>query len=205
MARVRGEVGIIVIGVLIALGAQQVVEDWSWREKVDAGREALRQDYITILANAREREGEDPCIRKRLLELRNLLDSNADRLPPLGHIGSPPTRPWYPHSWDSLVASNVSTHMPRTDMLAFADIATQAKSAEDVVDREIEDWAVLYTMVGGGRALAPGEAAQLRIAITDAAYQLNEMRLIAPQARRAIVESGSDRSRHAGGRTGRKR
>lgn len=29
-----GEVGIIVIGVLIALGAQQVVQDWSDRQRV---------------------------------------------------------------------------------------------------------------------------------------------------------------------------
>jgi hypothetical protein len=29
-----GEVGVIVIGVMIALGAQQLLEDWHWRSEV---------------------------------------------------------------------------------------------------------------------------------------------------------------------------
>jgi hypothetical protein len=185
-----GEVGIIVIGVLIALGADAAIEDWRWKAQVAAGRDALREDYITIIANARERESEDGCLRARLIQLRNLLDTNGERLPAIGHIGSPPSRPWYPHSWDSLVASNVSTHMPRDDMLFFAGIATQARSAEDVIDHEMQDWAILYTMVGQSRLLAPGESAQLRKAITDAAFQLNQIRLIAPQVSRAIAATG---------------
>lgn len=185
-----GEVAIIVLGVLIALTAEALVEEWRWKQQVAAGREALRDDYITIVANSREREGEDACIRKRLLELRDVLDSNPGQIPALGHIGSPPARPWYPHSWDSLIASSVSTHMPRKDMLAFANIATQGQSAERVVDEEIQDWAVLYTMVGGSRALAPSEVPQLRKAITGAAFELNEIRLIGPQVRQMILDSG---------------
>jgi hypothetical protein len=34
LARVAGEVGIIVLGVLIALAAQSMVKDWQWRQKV---------------------------------------------------------------------------------------------------------------------------------------------------------------------------
>jgi hypothetical protein len=185
-----GEVGIIVIGVLIALAAEAVVQRLDWNDKVRAGREALRADYVTILANSREREGEDRCIRARLLELRNLLDAHADLLPALGHIGSPPGRPWYPRSWDGLIASDVSTHMPRDQMLAFASIAAQARSGEDAAHLETEDWATLYTMVGPARTLAPGEAAQLRKALSDAAFQLNSIRLIAPQVSQSILDTG---------------
>ncbi len=185
-----GEVGIIVIGVLIALGAEQVAETWHWREQVHGGRDALRGDFINIVEDADERIAEDRCIRARLALLRNLLDANAGRLPAMGHIGSPPARPWYPTSWDSLVASDVSTHMSRDDLLMFGGIAHQARGAEDSVNREIDDWAVLYTMVGPARPLAAGEAAQLRKAITDAAYRLNEIRLVAPQVTRGIVATG---------------
>jgi hypothetical protein len=182
-----GEVGIIVVGVLIALGAEQVVEAVHWQEQVRAGRSALRQDYADIVTNAREREAEDICIRRRLLYLRDLLNSHPDRLPAIGDIGSPPVRPWYPASWDSLVASNVSAHMTRNDLLMFGAIATQARLAEDTAQREIEDWSIIYTMVGPARPLAPGEAAQLRKAITDAAYQLNLIRLAAPQVSQKIA------------------
>ena len=184
-----GEVGIIVIGVLIALGAQQVAEAVQWREKVRAGEETLRKDYVTILANAGERKGEDRCIRARLLELRNILDAHPGSLPAIGHIGSPPRRPWYPGSWDGLVAADVSTHMPRDETLALSAIAQQARLAEDGARLELDDWNVLYTMVGPARALAPGEAAQIRKALTDAAAQLNWMRLNAPQLEQTIFDT----------------
>jgi len=185
-----GEVAIIVLGVLIALSAEQAIENWRWHEQLGAGRDALRADLQSVLANAREREAEDKCIRDRLLFLRNLLDSHPNGLPALGHVGSPPARGWYPNSWDSLVASNVSAHMEKDDLIAFGNIAQQARLAEETATREIDDWAVIYTMVGPARPLAVGEAAQLRKAITDAAFQLNLMRLIAPQLGQAIGATG---------------
>ena len=39
-----GEVGIIVLGVLIALGAQQLVESWQWRQEVRTERGSLIQE-----------------------------------------------------------------------------------------------------------------------------------------------------------------
>ena len=36
-----GEVGIIVIGVLIALSAEQVVEDWQWHQKLAAAKKSI--------------------------------------------------------------------------------------------------------------------------------------------------------------------
>jgi len=54
-----GEVAIIVLGVLIALSAEQAIENWRWHEQLGAGRDALRADLQSVLANAREREAED--------------------------------------------------------------------------------------------------------------------------------------------------
>ena len=48
-----GEVGIIVIGVLIALAAEQIVTNWHWRREVRETDRRLREDprcALTILA-----------------------------------------------------------------------------------------------------------------------------------------------------------
>ena len=64
-----GEVGIIVVGVLIALGAEQLVASWHWRSEVRQTDQRLVREMGMNLANAYERFAIDPCLRPRLAEL----------------------------------------------------------------------------------------------------------------------------------------
>lgn len=50
-----GEVGIIVIGVLIALGAQQVVEALHWRAEMNGERQAIYAEAGANLGSVRWR------------------------------------------------------------------------------------------------------------------------------------------------------
>ena len=61
-----GEVGIIVVGVLIALGAEQLVASWHWRSEVRQTDQRLVREMAMNLANAYERFAIDPCLRPRL-------------------------------------------------------------------------------------------------------------------------------------------
>lgn len=185
-----GEIAIIVVGVLIALGAQQALEDYKWKREVAAGREALRDDYVGIVVNARERIGLDQCLRDHLNELALLLAQARGRTPGIGHFGSPPERPWAAASWSSLVATGVSTHMPRAEMLAHARIAESARQAEERVAEEMVHWSHLYALTGPARPLASGEEAVIRQSLARAMYLLNLSRLQAPQIERFIVRSG---------------
>ncbi|WP_118857964.1 hypothetical protein [Sphingomonas mesophila] len=184
-----GEIAIIVAGVLIALGAQQAVDNWRWDRDVAAGREALREDYKAIVTNARERKELDGCIRARLGELAGMLDRDPDHTPGLQRFGSPPERPWASRSWDSLVATEVSTHMSRDEMLSHANIAATARTAEEKVVEEMRAWAHLYSLTGARRPLASGEAAAIRQSLALAMYRLNLVRLTAPQLEREIMQT----------------
>ena len=42
-----GEVAIIVLGVLIALGAEQLLESWRWQVRAQDARERLRAESAT--------------------------------------------------------------------------------------------------------------------------------------------------------------
>lgn len=193
-----GEIGIIVAGVLIALGAQQAVDNWRWDRDVAAGRDALREDYRDIAINARERAELEPCLRARLGELSALLNANPGRTPGVQRFGSPPERPWAVASWDSLVSAGVSTHMPRDEMLRHALIARAASAAEQRVREEMEAWSHLYSLTGPSRPLDSGEAAAIRQSLAKAMYLLNLARLSAPQLAAMIGETGMlDRSDQA--------
>jgi hypothetical protein len=56
-----GEVGIIVIGVLIALGAEHLVERYRWREEAAAARGSLNEELYHSVVDARERATLQPA------------------------------------------------------------------------------------------------------------------------------------------------
>src|SRR5215470_8880519 len=64
-----GEVGIIVLGVLIALGAQEVVQRSSWQSDVRDFRAAVDTELDFNLAASAHRVRQSPCVERRLAEL----------------------------------------------------------------------------------------------------------------------------------------
>ena len=67
-----GEVGIIVVGVLIALGAEQVVEGIHDRNVADETRASVRAELQTGLASLALRQEAEPCIDRRLENISTL-------------------------------------------------------------------------------------------------------------------------------------
>lgn len=71
-----GEVGIIVIGVLIALGAEQVVETLHGNAEVRAFRSAVNEELAYDLGSYKQRLMLGPCVRARLAELDHVIASD---------------------------------------------------------------------------------------------------------------------------------
>src|SRR5439155_25375352 len=70
-----GEVGIIVIGVLIALGAEQVVETVHGNSQVGEFRGAVDDEMAYDLGSYKQRLMLTPCVRARLAELDRVIAS----------------------------------------------------------------------------------------------------------------------------------
>ncbi|THD79860.1 MAG: hypothetical protein E7812_08240 [Phenylobacterium sp.] len=71
------EVGIIVLGVLIALAAEQTVEALHWRRQVGETRDVLRQELRGNLGVVATRGAEFGCVGRRLDEVRTILAEHA--------------------------------------------------------------------------------------------------------------------------------
>jgi hypothetical protein len=67
-----GEVGIIVVGVGIALVAEQAVEAWHWRHVVAEESEALDEEAKNIWGAMTSRVAQQPCIDRRLADLAQM-------------------------------------------------------------------------------------------------------------------------------------
>lgn len=133
-----GEVGIIVIGVLIALVAEQVVEDWNWQQKVSAERNSL----MVELGNDRARwEFDMQQSRCGVQQLDGLIawarNGAAGKEPPHGAISS---NFFLMHSASWTLASGNQTleHFPLDEQLAFANlydgISHRQKDITDAID-----------------------------------------------------------------------
>ena len=146
-----GEVGIIVLGVLIALGAQQIVEAIHWREEVRLTEEALTNEITLSLVNAAERKMVDQCLRARLAHLITKARSEEERWSAdpmqLGNTKDAlrmvaqapyrtPVRTWDESAWDSAKSSGILSHMPRERVAAFSDLYTSFESERQAEARE---------------------------------------------------------------------
>jgi len=155
-----GEVGVVLLGVLLALVAQQLVQDWQWRDDVrDADRRMIAELSVDV-AFAYDRFAIDPCLRPRLTELRDQLVNGAPAWPgsrlkladDLFKSSFPPVyrtpgRPWAEASWQNAQTSGVISHFrpDRAQQLAglFDTVALikQDQSAEETMSESLGDLA----------------------------------------------------------------
>ena len=138
-----GEVGIIVIGVLIALAAESVVDDWQWHRKVAVVRRSLMGE----LANDRARWDIDiasaRCANRDIGRLDAWAQAGGNTSPP----PAPNIRPnnfFWMHSanWNLATGSQTLDHFPIKEQLAFASLydgiahrQNDLERASDMVER----------------------------------------------------------------------
>jgi hypothetical protein len=137
-----GEVGIIVIGVLIALGAEQLAEAFHWRTEMNGERQALYSEARGNMGSVRWRQHLQPCIDRRLVELNAIFRGHAaGRRPVLrGPVGRPVTSFMSVTAWQVAVSSQAVSHMSLTEKLAFARAFSSYDNLEGALVREQDAW-----------------------------------------------------------------
>jgi hypothetical protein len=122
------ELAIVVIGVLIALLAQQVVQGWEWKDKVAAAERAMRHEMLWDNGpQLYQRAVMHRRAVQRLDAIRSAVEAGAPRQQITALIDSY----WVPYfSYDSIArdaanTSDVSSHMPAGTMDLFAIVYTQ--------------------------------------------------------------------------------
>ncbi|MBV9548458.1 MAG: hypothetical protein JO256_02150 [Alphaproteobacteria bacterium] len=164
------EIGVVVIGVSIALAAEQTVEWLHWRARVADAREVIATELTTNMVGAIARVRTRNCTEARLDALSLMLDEAAKKgaLPPVGDVGVPPRANYPSGAWDSVMASQAASHFPRQLLADLSSAYKRAQRLEEFSFPEIQSWQALYTMVGPGRRLDPPSEAALRQALSSA-------------------------------------
>jgi hypothetical protein len=164
-----GEVGIIVIGVLIALAAEQVVEDIHWRSAVAGERKALHESLRDELTEPAARLTQEPCIRRRLGELLIVFQrhKNGEPLGIAGPVGVPGVVGASTDAWRTAAGGETLDHMKLDERLdlgrAFASLASMRSALLD----EAHTWDELRRL-DHPEILEADDWPQLRSAYADA-------------------------------------
>lgn len=147
---VAWELAIVVIGVLIALGAQQAVEALRWRDEVRLTEDALTIEIAEAVLHASERQMVSRCLSDRLAYLIGKVNAtqgswSGDPMPleqaALGVSIVPaayrtPNRPWNDNVWESAQSGGVFIHMPRERVAAFSNIYSIMEGLRQMNDFE---------------------------------------------------------------------
>jgi hypothetical protein len=151
---VAKEIAIIVVGVLIALFLEQMVEAWHWRDKVrvaDASmrRELLEDDGPQIY----QRAAMHPCVVARLDAIRAAIEQGKSRQVIAALIDGywMDFRSYDRLALDAANASDVAAHMPEDELHAMTDVYETMPLMERTNAQEAADYARLraFRRVGG--------------------------------------------------------
>ena len=163
-----GEVGIIVLGVMIALGAEQALEAWHWRGEVRDFKEAVDQELDSDVNVFRDRVDQTPCLLRRLDQLEKWGTAWETGGQPLlkTKIGRPSYLSPQTNVWASRTTDVVS-HLSLKDRLAYAALYDSVSSYN--INRAAEG-AVWVQIQGFShvRRLDDEEVARLRSLIDQA-------------------------------------
>lgn len=162
-----GEVGIIVLGVLIALGAEQFVESLHWRQQVHETRTAIDAELSHDLAALQFRLDRRDCVTNRLAELDRWSRAIGSGQPTKlrKSIDPPINFAIRTAVWDS-TTGEVTSRMPLDAKLNYASLYGAMKTLQQILDDDGAQWTTLQSYQDN-RDLERKELHDVQFAITD--------------------------------------
>lgn len=148
-----GEVGTIVLGVLLALGAQELVQSLHWRSEVKETRQALDAELARDLAAFDYRYRNRACTADRLSELKRWADSLGDgKALPLKHeIEEPPYFSIRTAAWE-ITDGEIASRIPVKAKLSYAALYDGLRKFDQAKNDESLAWSTLNEYGSATRA-----------------------------------------------------
>ena len=138
-----GEVGVIVLGVLIALGAQQLVEDIQIRSEVRKFRQTIDHEIGLNLFVYEVRSRGSACNEKRIEELTDWVRIARDgqELPKISP-GAPSGMTPFRRAWDTR-DPKVFAHVPAKERQKYAEFYDELEGNTERIKWELDEWFAL--------------------------------------------------------------
>lgn len=175
------EIGVIVLGVLIALGAEQAVEALHWRHQIQLEREALKRDAEEQLGAIVARQSQQACVDRRLGELQAVFRRRQPGAPLklLGPVGRPQNASAGMDNWRVAVASQVVGHMAFETRAELASAFSNYENLYQLMVDADHSWIELSAL-DDADALEAQDWAELRRAYIRVRATEDRIKLVIP-------------------------
>jgi len=177
-----GEVGIIVLGVLIALGAEQFVERLGKEQQSVQAERIIRNEIGVNLGRLQSRADIYNCVRNRLDEIQKLLDgigSNPNIVTP-PWIGRPQYWTFLNSRWEAESQAGRTALIDPDRLSQYGGIYNRMQNLLSEMDAEQADWAKLRTLEHVRRLDGAG-ALEFNFTLQDARYRNWRLALVTRQ------------------------
>lgn len=187
-----GEVGVIVLGVLLALGIGEIAEAVRWHNRGQAARESLNAEFALNARYFQERIASQPCLVRRLDELGELIRTAQEtgRIPSVRTIGLPHLRPVSTAAWDTTVGNGVTLRMKSEEATDLATLVNVIASYSAWSSLEQEEWAALSALEGPERTISQDLVSDMARTLGVARFRTSTLGLIARQVLTVIEGRG---------------
>jgi len=141
------EVGIIVLGVLIALGAEQIVSGFHDYSEAREARDNIHAEIAENLSELASREATSTCIDRRLDEVAALIAHSRQanyRRP--SWIGRPQVWPMIDAKWSAASSAGRATLLSRSELASYGVIYRNLALVQQVEMEEQTTWAHLRAL-----------------------------------------------------------
>jgi len=163
------EIGVIVIGVLIALAFEQAVTAWHEHKLADDARIVIRVELAENMASLASRQAAEPCIYRRLDEVDAALRrwEQGAVLPPMW-IGAASDYGLNRSRFDSATATGRYALLPEPEQTAYATLQRFVSEVTAFQTAEVPIWGQLRGLRQGSAGLSDVDRARMTGALDEA-------------------------------------
>jgi hypothetical protein len=160
------EVGVIVVGIAIALAGEQGVEAIRNQHEVAEARRAINEEVLFDLAAYRGRLDRNACVEHRLADLETWWEAWRNHRPfnLASKIGRPGSFKMETTVWDTSLSGGAAK-MPFEERTGYATLLDRLRNIEDIRTQELQAWSDLGDY-DGAQTLDPAALMRLRGLIT---------------------------------------
>lgn len=185
------EIAIVVLGVLIALGADNIVSGLRDKAASAEARTTIRDELAENLGRILERDATRQCVDARLNELGDYLDraERGEALSPLHWIGRPQVWPTLDSRWQATASAGKASLLSSKEQGEFGAIYANVRDFQNNQTTEQLAWAQLRQMADRSQ-ISPQQDANLRSALQNARYAAWLSHVIAWQVTQDAAQLG---------------